>query len=364
MKKTKNIILIIVAIIVVCAGIFVGIYFTRLQTISTIKKLTDYEDGYNLYSMTIKYDYSTQDIIDQKITDTESYVEAVIKEAFPLLPVKIEVPSYGCSAFRASNDSGEMIMGRNYDFKLDTSCMLVYCNPKDGYKSMGFAALDNIGADDATAGLSKKMACLTSPFLCNDGINEKGVSIAVLTLDSEPTDQNTEREKITTSLAIRLVLDHAATTQEAIELLEKYDMNASNGRDYHFFISDASGNSVVAEYDCDDPQRTLTITPIQAITNFYGMYMEKVAPNQKNGKYGLGRERYDRIMEIINDHDGILSEEDAWYILKKVSSDRDPENVTSNTQWSIIYNNSELTADVVIRRNWEDHSTFFLVTNE
>jgi len=34
--------------------------------------------------------------------------------------------------------------------------------------------------------LKKKLATLTAPFICLDGMNEKGVSIAVLTLDSEP----------------------------------------------------------------------------------------------------------------------------------------------------------------------------------
>ena len=36
-------------------------------------------------------------------------------------------------------------------------------------------------------------------------------------------------------LAIRLVLDRAATTQEAVDLLlDGYDMFATSGRDYHF----------------------------------------------------------------------------------------------------------------------------------
>ena len=46
-------VLIIVAIIVFC-----GIYLTRFRTMSTIKKITSYNDGYNLYSMDVKYDYS------------------------------------------------------------------------------------------------------------------------------------------------------------------------------------------------------------------------------------------------------------------------------------------------------------------
>ena len=358
--NAKTIILIIVAVLFLLAAIFFFVYFGRFQTISTIKKLTDYDDGFNLYSMTVQYDYSTKNIIASHFTDTQGFTDAVVRESLPLLPVKIQLPSYGCSTYRALSDEGDVLMGRNYDFKLNTSCMLVYCNPKDGYRSMAFSALDNMHADDATAGLKEKMACLTSPFTCLDGINEKGVSIAVLTLTSEPTDQNTGRDKITASLAIRLVLDYAATTQEAVDLIRQYDMYAVNGRDYHLFISDASGDSRVIEYDPETPERKFVDTPMQAITNFYALYIDKVLPNQKNGIYGLGKERYDAMMEVIEANNGVLSGEAAWSALQAAATEPNPESVTSNTQWSVIYNNTDLTADIALRRHWDDITSFSL----
>ena len=98
------------------------------------------------------------------------------------------------------------IWGAHYDFKNDTSAMLVYCTPTDGYKSVAFAALDNISANAPEESMKKRLATLTAPFICLDGMNEKGVSIAVLTLDSEPVHQDTGKPVITTTLAIRLVL--------------------------------------------------------------------------------------------------------------------------------------------------------------
>ena len=142
-------------------------------------------------------------------------------------------PNYGCSAFSIADSDQEILMGRNYDFKIDTSSLLVHCTPKNGYESVAFAALSNISANQPDASLSKKIAVLTAPFICLDGMNEKGVSIAVLTLDSEPTVQQTGKQTIFTTLAIRLVLDRAATTQEAVDLLNSYDMFATSGRDYH-----------------------------------------------------------------------------------------------------------------------------------
>lgn len=38
-------------------------------------------------------------------------------------------------------------MGRNYDFRKNTSAMLVYSSPKNYYKSIAIAALNNVAAD-------------------------------------------------------------------------------------------------------------------------------------------------------------------------------------------------------------------------
>ena len=40
--------------------------------------------------------------------------------------------------------------------------------------------------------------------------------------------------------------------------------------------------------------------------------------------------------------------------MKAAAQDPDPDAITSNTQWSVSYNNTDLTAEIAIRRNWED----------
>lgn len=243
MKAIQWIISALVAVVIIAAAVGGGVYFTRLKSIHSIRKLTDYEN-YNLYRMDIDYAYDLDRLIDRGITDNQSMINAILAEALPYLPIHMKAPNFGCSAFCTQGTDGHTLMGRNYDFKNDTSAMLVYCTPKDGYASVAFAALDNINANTPDASMAKKLATLTAPFICLDGINEKGVSIAVLTLDSDPTYQQTGKPMIATTLAIRLVLDRAATTAEAVELLSKYDMFASSGRDYHFYITDASGDGL------------------------------------------------------------------------------------------------------------------------
>lgn len=364
MKKIFLRVLLVLLILVVAAAVGFGIlYAGRLRTVNSIRQITDYGD-YDLYRMDVRYDYSIDDVINYGITDNQSMIDAILKETLPLLPIRMKAPQFGCSAFATVLDR-HIVMGRNYDFKNDSSAMLVYCTPKDGYKSVALAALDNISANRADASMAKKLACLTAPFICLDGMNEKGVSIAVLTLDSEPVDQNTGKQKIFTTLAIRLVLDRAATTQEAVDLLNSYDMFATSGRDYHFFVVDASGDARVLEYDPEQEGRPLRWTKMQAITNFYGCYAYLVEPNQKNGIYGHGKERYNAIMDVlaIRDPDGNIPADTAWRALQAAAQEPSPEEVTSNTQWSLVYDNTALTAQIVIRRDWNTVTGYDLNTN-
>lgn len=162
------------------------------------------------------------------------------------------------------------------------------------------------------------------------------------------------------------MLDRAATTQEAVELLDSYDMFATSGRDYHFFVVDASGDARVLEYDPEQEGRPLRWTAMQAITNFYGCYAYMVQPNQRNGIYGHGKERYDAIMEVLamRDPDGDIPADIAWKALQAAAQDPSPNDVTSNTQWSLVYDDTDLTAQIVIRRKWGDVIHYDLNTNE
>lgn len=367
MKKTKKsvrIICSVLAALVVCVAVFTGVYYTRLKTVSSIEKITSYDDGYNIYTMNVEYDYDFDAIVDSGAEDDEGLFDAISKEVFPFLPLGVDVPSFGCTAFNLTGQDGEERMGRNYDFSLDTSALVIYCNPKDGYKSVSVSALDNIDANVLEDGLMPKLKALSTPFLCLDGMNEKGVSVGVLVVDSEPVHQKTEKPNLFTSMLIRLVLDRAATTEEAIELISRYDMIASLGKDYHFYINDANGDGRIVEWDCESETRELVATPTDVVTNFYEIYADRVLPNQKNGIYGHGKERYNAVHEVFNEQKDNMTNGTAWDALKAASQVSDPNVLTSNTQWSIVYNNTDLTTEIVLRRNWNDVYKYSLTDNE
>ena len=83
-------------------------------------------------------------------------------------------------------------------------------------------------------------------------------------------------------------------------------------------------------------------------------------PNQKNGIYGHGRERYDAVLEVFDQQKDSPSNDTVWAALKAASQEPNPESITSNTQWSIVYNNADLTAEIIIRRHWGDMTRYSL----
>ena len=107
-KIIRTVLLVILLFLIVAEG--------RFQTISSIQKVTDYYE-YNLYRMDVKYDYDLDRLIEYGITDNQSFVDAIVKEALPILPVHIKAPDFGCSAFTLQEADGNVLMGRNYDCK-------------------------------------------------------------------------------------------------------------------------------------------------------------------------------------------------------------------------------------------------------
>ena len=58
--------------------------------------------------------------------------------------------------------------------------------------------------------------------------------------------------------------------------------------------------------------------------------------------------------QVFENEKGNYTGDTVWNAMKSAAQDPDPDAITSNTQWSVSYNNTDLSADIVIRRNWND----------
>ena len=175
----KGILTAVSAILVTAAAGFIASYFPRLRTAASVKKLTDLKDGFDLYRVDISYPYDPDRLVAHGPMNDRTVADSIIREAFPLLPVRMDIPKYGCSAFGIKDSGGSVLMGRNYDFTNDTSALLVFCAPENGYRSVATTALDHVGKNRLRS-LVDGLFALPAPFICLDGMNERGVSIAVL----------------------------------------------------------------------------------------------------------------------------------------------------------------------------------------
>ena len=63
-------------------------------------------------------------------------------------------------------------------------------------------------------------------------------------------------------------------------------------------------------------------------------------------------------MTVLEESQGNQTKETTWDALKTAAQEPNSEEVTSNTQWSIVYNNTDRTAEIALRRKWEDTTEF------
>ena len=229
--------------------------------------------------------------------------------------------------------------------------MVIHTKPKNGYESVSTTAMEflGFGKNWRPEGITNQIMALAGIYIPMDGINEKGVVIADLMAgDKEETHQSTDKADITTTVGIRLVLDHAYSVDNAIEILKNYDMNSDIGMAHHYAISDKSGRSVVVEYI--DGEMVVTETPI--VTNHYLAqgYKNRIGSEQS-------KQRFKILNNALSENDGNFSKNFVRDSLKAVSQGtmKDEYEIT---RWSCVYDLGKNSVDYYFG---EDYSKVYSV---
>lgn len=318
---------------------------------ASVATLTDVNDG-KLYTMDYTADYQLDALLEANVTDVEGMVRFLQKNLLAGGIASVGTVDAGCSAFTAQSEEGKFLYGRNFDYKMDMTAVLVRTAPENGYRSIGLANVGWIGytagtLNDGTTDLS--MAAFF-PYLLMDGMNEKGLAMSVLKLRGDPTLQDTGKNKISTTVALRLVLDRAATVDEALALLDEYDMQSSMPEaNFHFLLADAYGKAVVLEYL---PNGQRMVYDQNYVTNFYLTENVPYAPVR-------GKDRYDLIEQTLIFKKGVMSEAEVMALLAVIGQP-ETEEATSMTQWSVVYNLTDLTGRVAVVREYDNVFRFSL----
>lgn len=290
-----------------------------------------------LFTMDYDADYRLEDFLKTGADSDLALNRFVVSYLLAGTAMDYRMPDMGCSTFAAATKAGNRLLGRNFD-EADCLLLAMTTRPKTGYRSISMVNLSYIGITKETLPLTaeNRFFLLAAPYVPLDGVNEKGLAMAVLKIRNTPTNQRRGRIPITTTSAIRMVLDRCATVEEAVELLSQYDMHSSANVDFHFQIADAQGGSVIVDYFRDE----MHVIPGPCATNFL------LVPDVE---IGGGHDRFQVLEKTLKETGGIFEDETAAMgLLQAVSG--------GSTRWSAIYN---LTNPGVLLSVAHDYDTLY-----
>ncbi len=333
-KKSLGKSALICLLVPVIPAIIIGLlFFNKIRTVCTIRS-----DGAGMYYMEYAGEYKLDDMLNANITSVAEFSEWLRKAEFLNLPIPINTERFGCSSFKAKTPDGDVLMGRNFDY-YETDTLMIYSAPKNGYASYSMADLEVFGIGvkqgkihpDSLAG---RLFMTAAPYAACDGVNEAGLGVSTLELDIGEIHQDTGKPDLYIYSAIRVLLDRCANVDEALKLLESFDIHSHAKVRQHLFIADRSGRSVVVEWFDDQ----MYVNEMDAVTN------SVLTPGDD---YDKGADsRLPTILADLSEHEGILTPEQAKNLLAKAAQ-------KDYTEWSCVYNLSKFTADVYTDENFE-----------
>ena len=333
-------------------------------------------------------DYRLRDFLAVGARSERELLRFLKRTFLPWVPLPMpRVPDFGCSTFTARTPGGHVLFGRNFDLNQFSPPLSVRTHPADGYASISTTSLQFLGYSERRlpTSLLRSLPLLAAPYVPVDGVNERGFAVAVLLVPGEkPVHQETGKVPITTTTAVRLLLDRAATVDDALDLLARYDMHHAIGSAFHFHLADASGASAVVEWgpngaariirpaaaapergrpvrpvhDAPDPSGAVPFVP-QVCTNF----RLDARPSEPSSR--LGTDRFDRLRNVLDLTGGLLSSpEAAMELLAAVAHPRTEWNtgdLTAGTQWSAVFDLTEPSALLCPNCDWTRKHALYLL---
>lgn len=285
------------------------------RSLSTLQKVDDHP----LYTMTIYGDYA------QNITSAESFTAAATG-AVASRPTPAGDSGWACSLFAALGDDATLLFGRNFDW-MPSPALLLTSYPEDGYASLTMVDIAYLGFSgrDAqtvtTLPLLERGMLLHAPYLPFDGMNAAGLAIAMAAVSPGNMQSDPAKPTVDSLEIMRLILDRAASINEAIALIDGHNINFGSGPPIHYLIADATGESVLVEFYAGERHLIRATQPWQVATNFIESALASDDP------VTCFRHRW--LSDHLRELRGQIAPEAAMSLLHDVTQ--------SNTQWSALY---------------------------
>jgi hypothetical protein len=255
-------------------------------------------------------------------------------------------PGWACSLFAALGDADNMVYGRNFDWEYSPA-LLLFTDPPDGYASVSMVDIGYLVEEDqvkslADLPLADRKALLSAPFWPFDGMNEHGLVVGMAAVPESEMPNDPAKETIGSLTIIREMLDHARDVDEAVAIMESYNIAWSGGPPLHYLIADRSGRAVLVEFHAGEMVVIPNEEPYHLATNHL-----RVTASGDGGCW-----RYATVHERLTATAGRLAPQEAVALLEAVSQE--------GTQWSVAYGFSTGDVHVAMGRAYGDVHTLHL----
>jgi hypothetical protein len=289
------------------ATIPAGFTENQAQTLASLKQV----DEYPLYTMRYygEYDSPRTSLLPAVRTRQEAG----------------SAPGWACSLFTVLLDEDHLLYGRNFDWDFSPA-LLLFTDPPDGYASVSMVDFAYLGFSGQTVfdltklPLQELEGLLNAPHIPFDGMNEHGLAISMAAVGPGNMRPGPSKKTIGSLGIIREILDHARDVDEALNLIQKFNIDFQGGPPVHYLIADAKRQAVLVEFYQGKMHVFENEQPWHSATNFL-----RAAVKDPKGNCW----RYDKINDRLNEKQGMLDPSSAMQMLSEVAQD--------STQWSVVY---------------------------
>jgi hypothetical protein len=326
------------ALLVLLAAVFAAAMVTRRprtdeeRTLASLRKVDDFP----LYVMHYYGDYGFGELLQER-------TGALLQGPFATSDL---LGHWTCTCFAALSLESDRILGRNFDWTTQAA-LLLFTDPPDAYASVSVVDITYLGFGQGEADAVQRRRLLRAPFLPFDGMNEKGLAVGMMAVEGQaPRDPN--RATIGSLEAIRLVLDYARDVDEALALLQQYNVDFGEGPVVHYLLADIQGEAAVVEYVQGGVRVIRNEQPWQVATNFL---LSEINPQGAQSPCS----RYNTAWEALERDGGVVDADESMRLLQQVS-----QGGMYGTRWSVTYDMTDGDVRIVMGRHYEQVHRFQL----
>ena len=249
---------------------------------------------------------------------------------------------HACSTVAVRDDEGNELFGRNFDWTHDP-CLIVRIHGTDGPSSVNMVDLHYLQLGEnqlERPSLANRLRLLMAPYIPMDGMNDRGLAISCMTAKESrlpPADRG--KATLVVPIMMRLVLDFAGTTDEAVALMRRFNLEF-DGVPCHFLIADRSGKSVVVEF-VDGEVATVPATGRWQVSTNH-LLSGKSEPENVTIC-----DRYRTAAARLADSAHGLDAREIMRLMEAISAE-------NRTMWTCVYNLTTGEYQVAYRRHYEN----------